>query len=71
MTREEHGRWDDTDSPMRETKFCPHCHQYRPVDEFARQRKNSATRQSWCRDCINATRREAYARAKGTDRGDA
>lgn len=47
-----------------ETKFCPHCQRQRPIENFARRRKNSEHRQAWCRDCINATRREAYARRK-------
>lgn len=66
-----HPRWDGEHAPMYESKFCPHCQQNRPVEDFARLRKDSDTRQSWCRDCINATRREAYARAKEADHGDA
>ncbi len=66
-----HPRWDGEHTPIHETKFCPHCQDQKPVAEFARRRKTSDDRQGWCRDCINATRREAYARAKGTDRDDA
>ena len=36
-----------------------------PLSAFARRRRGAETRQAWCRDCINQTRREAYARAHG------
>lgn len=71
MTTEEHGRWNGTDSPLHETKFCPRCQQQRPVAEFARRRKGSDARQGWCRECVNSARREAYARARGTDHDNA
>ena len=71
MNPDEHGRWNGTDSPSYESKFCAHCQQQRPIADFARRRKGSDARQGWCRECVNATRREAYARAKGIDHGNA
>lgn len=64
-----HPRWDGTGSPMYESKFCRRCQQQRPVGDFARRSKDSTARQSWCRDCINTTRREAYAAKRGARRG--
>lgn len=71
MSHEEHGRWNGTDSPMHETKFCPHCREQKPVEDFARRRRGSEDRQGWCRECINESRREAYARARGNNDGTA
>lgn len=44
------------------TKTCPHCTRDLPVSAFALRKRGGTARQAWCRDCINATRREAYAR---------
>ena len=44
------------------TKRCSHCTRDMPLSAFARRRRDGETRQAWCRDCINETRREAYAR---------
>lgn len=57
--RELHQRW--WDAPMGESKFCPHCKQQRPIDDFALRNQGRASRQSWCRTCIaeaNRTRRK-------------
>lgn len=66
-----HARWDGEHAPMYESKFCPHCKQSRPVRDFARRRRGSEDRQGWCRDCINESRRGAYARARGNNDGTA
>lgn len=47
------------------TKTCSHCTRDLPLSAFARRRRDGETRQAWCRDCINETRREAYARTHG------
>ena len=47
------------------TKTCSHCTRDLSLSAFARRRRGAETRQAWCRDCINQTRREAYARAHG------
>lgn len=52
-----HPRWQAT--PLVEVKFCPHCKQHKPVEDFALRRKGGRTRQGWCRDCINETKKEA------------
>ncbi|MEJ1092182.1 hypothetical protein [Microbacterium istanbulense] len=44
------------------TKTCPHCTRDLPVSAFALRKRGGESRQAWCRDCINVTRREAYAR---------
>ncbi len=51
------------------TKICPHCDRTLPVSAFALRKRGGTARQGWCRDCINATRRDTYARRKEADRG--
>lgn len=55
--RELHPRWQAT--PLVEVKFCPHCKRIKPVEEFALRNRGKTKRQSWCRDCINGTKKEA------------
>jgi len=50
------------------TKTCSHCTRELPVSAFARRKRGGEARQAWCRDCINETRREAYARNNGSNR---
>lgn len=51
------------------TKTCSHCTRDLPLSAFALRKRGGAARQAWCRECINTTRRDAYARRKENPNG--
>lgn len=51
------------------TRTCTRCERALPVAAFARRKRGGAALQAWCRDCINATRRDARARRKENPNG--
>ena len=68
MTPEEHGRWNGTDSPMQETKFCRRCERQLPLDAFGRVRADRPWLRSKCKECEAERRRDSRKEAR---RGDA
>ncbi|WP_314856300.1 hypothetical protein [uncultured Microbacterium sp.] len=47
-----------------EGRTCAHCGRTLALTAFARRKRGEEARQGWCRECINSTRRDAYARRK-------
>lgn len=41
------------------TKTCPKCHQEKPVLAFASDRRRRDGLNSWCRECVGSSAREA------------
>lgn len=54
---------------MSHTKHCPQCNRTLPLTAFALRKRGSEARQSYCRSCINDTRRATYARQKEANHG--
>lgn len=50
------------------TKSCPHCEQHKSVEDFALRERGGTARQAYCRDCLNAYRRDVYAQRNGGTR---
>ena len=48
-----------------QAKRCSRCHQDLPLHEFAFSDRSTGSRQSFCRDCHSAYRREHYVRNRG------
>ncbi len=43
-------------------KTCSHCGEAKDVSDFARNSRTRDGRSSWCRECVNETKREARRR---------
>ncbi len=47
------------------TKTCPRCHETKPVSAFGRDRNRSDGIRFYCRECVNAYRKDYYHKHKG------